>query len=188
MSGAIRVLAISGSLRQGSLNTALLHAIRQLAPANMQVDIYAGLREIPPYDDDVRLAGYPATVAELRAKVRDADALIFSSPEYNRSFSGILKNAIDWVSRPPEQPFQGKVASVMGVGPGAIGTALANYHLRQVLSVLGVHVLPGAEVLIGGAAEKFDAELKLTDQNASQFLATHLHALMKFASKMKPAE
>lgn len=185
MSGTIKVLAISGSLRKASFNTGLLRAAQELAPAGMSIEIYDSLAQIPPYDDDVRNAGYPAVVEALRTKVREADALIFASPEYNRSISGVLKNAIDWVSRPPEQPFQGKVAGVMGAGPGAIGTALGNYHLRQVLSVLGVHVLPGAEVLVGGAAAKFDAEGNLTDENTRKFLASHLETLMQFAVKLK---
>jgi chromate reductase len=185
MSDTIRVLGISGSLRKASFNTALLRAAQELAPEGMTIEIYGVLAEIPPYDDDVRLAGYPAPVEELRTKVRAADALIFASPEYNRSFPGVLKNAIDWVSRPPEQPLNGKVAGLMGAGPGAIGTALANYHLRQVLSVLGVHVVPGAEVLVGSAAAKFDEQGKLTDENTRKFLASHLAVLKNLALKLK---
>ena len=101
---AIQVLAISGSLRKAAFNTALLRAAQELAPRGMSIDIYADLASIPPYDDDIRLAGYPPPVAALRDRVRAADALILATPEYNRSFSGVLKNAIDWVSRPPEQP------------------------------------------------------------------------------------
>ncbi|WP_374944144.1 NADPH-dependent FMN reductase [Sphingomonas sp.] len=98
----MRMLAISGSLRKGALNTALLRAAQGLAPKGWAIDLYEGLATIPPYDDDVRLAGYPAAVEDLRERVRHADALIFATPEYNRSFSGVLKNAIDWVSRPPD--------------------------------------------------------------------------------------
>jgi chromate reductase, NAD(P)H dehydrogenase (quinone) len=185
MSTTVKVLGISGSLRKASVNTALLRAAQELAPEGMEIEIYTGLVDIPPYDDDVRLVRYPAIVEELRAKVRRADALVFASPEYNRSFSGVLKNAIDWVSRPPEQPFEGKVASVIGAGPGAIGTALGNYHLRQVLSILSVHVVPGPEVLVGGAAAKFDADGRLTDENTRKVLGTHLAALKTFALRMK---
>jgi chromate reductase, NAD(P)H dehydrogenase (quinone) len=110
----IHVLAISGSLRKGSYNTALLQAARELAPKDMAINIYDGLASIPPYDDDIRLIGYPPTVAALRESVRAADAVIFATPEYNRSFSGILKNAIDWLSRPPDQPLDAKPAVVMG--------------------------------------------------------------------------
>lgn len=171
----IRVLAISGSLRKGALNTALLRATQELAPGGMTIDLYEGLSTIPPYDDDVRLAGFPASVEALRDQVRTADALIFATPEYNRSFPGVLKNAIDWVSRPPEQPFHGKPALVTGAGPGVLGTALANYHLRQVLSVLNVHVAPGLEVLVGGAADKFDADGRLVHEPTRDALS---HALV----------
>ena len=154
----IRILAISGSIRKASLNTSLLRTMQEIAPERITIDLYEELSEIPPYDDDVRSAGFPPPVHSLREQVRRADALIFATPEYNRSFSGVLKNAIDWVSRPPDQPFKGKPAFVTGAGPGALGTALANYQLRQVLSVIGVHVMPGLEVLVGGAADKFNPE------------------------------
>jgi chromate reductase len=97
----IQVLAISGSLRKAAFNTALLRAAQELAPEGMSIQIYADLASIPPYDDDIRVAGYPPVVATLRDCVSAADALIFATPEYNRSFPGVLKNAIDWVSRPP---------------------------------------------------------------------------------------
>jgi chromate reductase, NAD(P)H dehydrogenase (quinone) len=128
----IRVLGISGSLRRGSFNTAALRAARELVPTGMELEIYEGLREIPPYDDDLRQGqGYPPAVAELRARIKAADALLIATPEYNYSVPGVLKNAIDWASRPPEQPFDGKPIAIMGASPGALGTARAQYHLRQ---------------------------------------------------------
>ena len=181
----IQVLAISGSLRKAAFNTALLHAAQELAPEGMSIQLYADLASIPPYDDDIRVAGYPPVVATLRDRVRAADALIFATPEYNRSFPGVLKNAIDWVSRPPAQPLDGKPASVMGAGPGALGTALANYQLRQVLSVLNVHVVPGLEVLVGGAANKFDGQGRLLDEPTREFLTKSLAALMRLTRRLK---
>jgi chromate reductase len=183
--GTIQVLAISGSLRKASFNTALLRAAQELAPAGMSIQIYTDLASIPPYDDDIRLAGFPPVVAALRDRVRAADALIFATPEYNRSFTGVLKNAIDWLSRPPAQPLDGKPAAVMGASPGAIGTALANYHLRQVLSVLSVHVVPGLEVLVGGAASKFDDQGRLIDEPTREFLAKSLVALMRLIKRLE---
>jgi chromate reductase len=183
--GTIQVLAISGSLRKASFNTALLRAAQELAPAGMSIQIYADLASVPPYDDDIRLAGFPPVVAALRDRVRAADALIFATPEYNRSFTGVLKNAIDWLSRPPAQPLDGKPAAVMGASPGAIGTALANYHLRQVLSVLSVHVVPGLEVLVGGAASKFDDQGRLIDEPTREFLAKSLVALMRLIKRLE---
>lgn len=178
----IRVLAISGSLRKAALNTALLRAAQDLAPEGMSIDLYEDLASIPAYDDDIRLAGFPPAVEALRDRVRNADALIFATPEYNRSFSGVLKNAIDWVSRPPIQPFDGKPALVTGAGPGLLGTALANYQLRQVLSVLNVHVVPGLEVLVGGAMDKFDAEGRLTHEPTREALVKALTALGHLAT------
>ena len=180
----IGVLALSGSLRQAALNTALLRAAQELAPDDTVVDVYDELAAIPPYDDDTRLAGYPPVVERLRARVRRADALIFATPEYNRSFSGVLKNAIDWVSRPPEQPFSGKPALVTGAGPGLLGTALANYQLRQVLSVLGVHVLPGMEFLVGGATDKFENG-RLVHEPTRTMLAKVMVDLSRFALIMR---
>jgi chromate reductase len=181
----IQVLAMSGSLRRASFNTALLQAAQELTPEGMSLQIYTDLASIPPYDDDVRLAGYPPAVATLRDRVRAADALIFATPEYNRSFAGVLKNAIDWMSRPPAQPLDGKPAAVMGAGPGVLGTALANYQLRQVLSVLNVHVVPGLEVLVGDAANKFDGEGRLFDEPTRGFLAKSLVALMRLTKRLK---
>ncbi len=128
--------------------------------------------------------GYPAVVEVLRTRVRKADALLFATPEYNRSFSGVLKNAIDWLSRPPEQPLAGKVASVIGASPGALGTVLANYHLRQVLSVLGIYLVPGGEVLVGGVGTKINDEGVLTDDHTRTFLASHLESLLNLAVRL----
>lgn len=184
MSDPLTILALSGSLRKGSYNTALLHAAAELAPAGTSVRIF-DLSEIPLYNDDVRTQGYPAPAEGLRRAVAEADALLISTPEYNRSFSGIIKNALDWVSRPPAPPAAGKAASVIGAGPGALGTALANYQLRQVLSVMGCHVVPGAEVLVGGAGGKFDAEGRLTDEGTRKFLGEHLAKLTDLARRLK---
>ncbi|MBD0275275.1 MAG: NAD(P)H-dependent oxidoreductase, partial [Acetobacteraceae bacterium] len=102
---SIKVLGISGSLRRGSFNSAALRAAHESVPDGMAIEIYEGLRDIPPYDDDVRQGrGYPPPVEDLRARIKAADALLIATPEYNYSVPGVLKNAIDWASRPPEQP------------------------------------------------------------------------------------
>lgn len=181
----MQVLGISGSIRKKSYNKGLILTAQELAPDGMEIDLYEDMASIPPYDDDVRLAGYPASVEALRDRVRAADALIFATPEYNRSFSGVLKNAIDWVSRPPSNPLDGKAALVMGAGPGMLGTGLANHHLRQVLSVLNVHVLPGLEVLVGTATEKFDEQQRLTHQPTRDFLAASLLRLGILAKQLR---
>lgn len=184
MDTTFTVLAISGSLRRDSYNTALITAFQQLAPAGTKVELYQNLAFIPPYDDDVRLAGFPEPVEDLRERISAADALVFATPEYNRSFSGVLKNAIDWVSRPPNQPLNGKAAIVTGAGPGALGTALANYHLRQVLSVLGVHVLPGLEILVGNAADKFDHDKNLTHHPTIDVISESMIRLKSYCDKL----
>jgi chromate reductase len=176
MSSVINVLGISGSLRRGSLNTAALQAAIELAPADMHIDI-AQIGDLPLYDDDVRTAGYPASVLRLREQVRAADALLFAAPEYNYSIPGVLKNAIDWVSRPPEQPFAGKPAAIMGVSPGAIGTARAQYHLRQIGVFLDLRFLNKPEVMIGNSGDRFDAEGRLTDTATREHVQKLLLAL-----------
>lgn len=169
----INILAISGSLRKASYNTALLRETCNLAPEGMVVALW-DLRDIPLYDDDVRLAGYPAPVARFRAAIRAADAVLIGSPEYNRSIPGVLKNAIDWASRAPGQPFEGKPIAVMGVSNGNLGAAFANYHLRQIFVYLNARMLNGPEVMIGQARTKFDEAGRLTDQATRDFVANHL--------------
>ena len=108
----------------------------------MEVETYDGLAAIPPYDDDVRQQGFPPPVADLRARIKAADALLIVTPEYNYSVPGVLKNAIDWASA-AEQPFDGKPIAIMGASPGALGTARAQYHLRQMFVFLNGMVLNG---------------------------------------------
>lgn len=178
------LLALSGSLRLASYNGALLTAAQALVPEGVTLDIFGQLREIPPYGEDARIGGDPASITALREAFRRADAVIFATPEYNRSFSGVLKNALDWLSRPPEPPLAGKAALVIGAGPGALGTGLANYHLRQVLSVMGIHVVPGREILVGGAAVKFDGDMRLIDPATVEALRGGLADLVSLARRL----
>ncbi len=172
----MKVLGISGSLRERSFNTALLRAVRELAPPGMEIEIF-DLAQIPIYNDDIRLAGYPPEVAKFRHAIRAADGLIIASPEYNRSVPGVLKNAIDWASRPPEQPFAGKPIAIMGVSNGALGAAFANHHLRQIFVYMDARTVNGPEVMIGDAKNKFDASLNLVHEPTRQFVADHLTRL-----------
>jgi chromate reductase len=134
----IRIAGISGSLREKSFNTAALRAAIELAPEGVTIEA-VGIGDLPLYNDDVRVAGYPATVEAFRTRLAEADAILFVTPEYNYSISGVLKNAIDWASRPPNQPFDGKAVGIMGASPGVIGTARAQYHLRQMLVFLNAY-------------------------------------------------
>ena len=142
----LRVLGISGSLRKGSFNTAVLRAAVELAPAGMSIGV-ADLQEIPIYNEDVRAKGFPDPVQRLRDAIAAADALLIVTPEYNYSIPGMLKNAIDWASRPPSHPFAGKALAIMGASGGMGGTMRAQYHLRQVAVFLDMHLLNKPEVV-----------------------------------------
>lgn len=184
MSTPLNVLGISGSLRKGSYNTAALRAAAELAPPGMAITL-ADISELPLYNDDIKARGWPAPVARFRDAVRAADALLIATPEYNYSVSSPLKNAIDWASRPPEQPFAGKPAAILGASPGAIGTARAQYHLRQIAVFLDLKLLNKPEVMIGNCTERFDADLKLSDAKTREFLQGLLVALRDWTLQLR---
>ena len=177
---SFNVLGISGSLRQASFNTAALRAAQELAPEGMAISIVT-LDDIPLYDDDMRARGEPAPVTDLVARVAAAQAVLIATPEYNYSVPGVLKNAIDWVSRADPQPFARKPIAIMGASLGAIGTARAQYDLRKIFVYLDGYVLNKPEIMIGGAASRFDSEGHLVDQATRKFLATQLVALRTWA-------
>ncbi len=180
----LRVLGISGSLRKGSFNTALLRAAVELAPPDMKIEPF-DLRPIPMYDDDVRVQGYPEPVERFRQAIAAADALLFCTPEYNFSIPGVLKNAIDWASRPPSQPFAGKPIAIMGASGGGSGTMRGQYHLRQVTASLDMHAVNKPEVFIRTAKNVFDDGLKLTDEATRKVVADLLVALAVWARRLK---
>jgi len=179
----LRVLGISGSLRQGSYNTALLRAAIELAPEGMTITPH-DIREVPLYDEDVRAKGLPAPVEKLREAIRAADALLIVTPEYNFSIPGVLKNAIDWASRPPEQPFAGKPLAIMGASGGMSGTMRAQYHLRQVAVFLDMHVLNKPETFVRNAGSLVDASGRLHDEATRKHVAEHLAALAAWARRL----
>lgn len=174
-SGTMRILGIAGSLRQGSFNRATLRAAQELAPEGMHIEAF-DIAPIPFYDEDVRQQGFPQPVADFRASIKAADGLLIVSPEYNYSIPGVLKNAIDWASRPPEQPFDGKPIGNMGASMGVMGASRAQYHLRQCFVFLNGLVMNRPEVAIPAAQNKFDAQGKLTDQQTRDFITAHLAA------------
>jgi chromate reductase len=179
----LKILGICGSLRTGSYNMAALRAAQELAPAGMTIDIF-DISEIPLYNEDVKAKGFPPVVADLRARIKAADGLLLATPEYNYSTSGVLKNAIDWASRPPEQPFDAKPIALMGASGGVLGTARAQYHLRQMFVFLNAHILNRPEVFIGAAQTKFDAAGKLTDQPTRDFIAAMLTSYKAWIAKL----
>jgi len=174
------VLGICGSLRQGSYNRAALRAAIELAPTGMRIET-ADIGSLPLYDEDVRSRGYPAPVAALRQQVGAADALLLVTPEYNYSVPGVLKNAIDWVSRPPDQPFAAKPVAIMGASPSAFGSARAQYHLRQMGVFLDMRILNRPEVMIVHAAERFDADGRLVHEPTREIIRELLMALRQWA-------
>lgn len=182
---AVKVLAICGSLRKGSFNTLALRAAAELAPEGMEVAPFQGMREIPLYDDDLRAAGYPPPVAAFRAAIAAADAVLIASPEYNFSVSGVLKNALDWASRVPDQPFDGKPVAIMGAATGLYGTARSQYDLRKILGSINAQPLNKPEVLIAQAAAKFDAEGRLTDATVRGLIAQQMAALRDWTLRLR---
>jgi len=168
------VVAFAGSLRRGSCNRALLRETKELAPPTLHITI-CELDGIPLYNDDIEAAGAPPGVAQLRRAVRESDALLIATPEYNHGVPGVLKNTIDWLSRPPrENALNGKVAAVIGASPGMTGTARGQAQLRQVLGATNTYALLQPEVLVAHAHEKFDADGRLTDQATRDVLAIFL--------------
>jgi chromate reductase len=138
----MRVLGISGSLRRDSHNTELLRAAASLLPSGVEFELYDGLRDIPPYDEDARDTGEDAAVTHLKERIAAADAVLFATPEYNHSIPGQLKNAMDWVSRPlADTPLKGKPVAVIGASTGMFGAVWAQAELRKVLGAIGARVI-----------------------------------------------
>lgn len=184
MTDPIKILGIAGSLRSQSYNRLALKATQQLVPANATLEILE-LPDLPGFNQDIE-KNPPAAVVEMKAKIRAADAILFVTPEYNYSIPGVLKNAIDWASRPyGDNAWNGKVAAVMGASVGRIGTARAQYHLRQVFVFLDVHAVNQPEVMIGNAATAFDEAGNLTDEAAKGFIRQLLVNLVDLALKHK---
>ena len=184
----IKILGIVGSLRKGSYNRYALKVVQELVPDGAVLDLI-DLNGIPPFNQDDEMA-MPASVLELKRRILAADAILFATPEYNYSISGVLKNAIDWASRPyGESAWLDKPGAVMGASVGSLGTARAQYHLRQILVAQNMPMVNQPEVMIGNAAQKFDQNGRLTDEPTRQILQKFLAALLLLArrQKAKPA-
>jgi chromate reductase len=176
----ISMLGIVGSLRKGSYNRYALRAAQELLPAGVVLDLIE-LEGIPAFDQDKELAPPPAVI-EFKRRILAADAILFATPEYNYSLSGVLKNAIDWASRPyGESAWLGKPAALMGASVGNLGTARAQYHLRQILVAQNMPVVNQPEVMIGNAAQHFDLNGNLTDVSARQLIQKLMVALAALA-------
>lgn len=175
----VRILGISGSLRKGSFNSGLVRAAAELLPDNVTFETF-DLSPIPLYNADHDGEAAPEAVRSLKARIAAADALLIATPEYNYSIPGVLKNAIDWASRPPkESPLNGKPLGIMGAG-GVMGTVRAQMALRQVAVFTNMHPLNKPEVLISRAWEKFDANGNLTDETSRQAVRDLLESLTRW--------
>lgn len=183
-SGSLHVLGISGSLRKASYNTALLRAAAELLPPGMTLEIL-DLAPLPMFNQDAEKP-FPEAVIKLRARLAQADALLIATPEYNSSLSGALKNAIDWASRSPQQPLNGKPVAIMGASTGNFGTLRAQLHLRQILTHIGALPLGKPEVLVPRAEQAFDANGNLVDTAACGFLRDLLVALGRWTERVGP--
>jgi chromate reductase len=181
-----RILGISGSLRERSYNTALLQAAAELAPPDVELELF-DLSAIPLYNDDVESVGDPEPVAELRAAVAGADALLIATPEYNRGTSGVLKNALDWLSRPAlASVLRWKPVAIMGASSGRGGTRRAQQQVRDALLFPGAVVLEQPEVAVPIAWERFDPDLQLTDENVGAAVTELLAGLVELVGQKEP--
>ncbi|SRR6266508_3725077 len=178
----MKILGISGSLRRGSYNTSLLSAAAGLLPADVEFELWGGLKEVPPYDEDDDTEEAPAAATALREAIAGADAVLFATPEYNSSVPGQLKNAIDWASRPlATNPLRNMPVAVVGASTGAFGAVWSQAELRKVLAATGARVVEG-EVAVGHAPTRFDEEGRLVDENLLEQLEEVVAVLLDAAA------
>ncbi len=184
MNEPIKILGIAGSLRRQSYNRSALRTAAQLVPEGVTLEIFE-LDGIPGFNQDHE-QDPPAKVAEFKRKIREAGAILFVTPEYNYSVPGVLKNAIDWASRPyGDNAWNGKPAAIMGASIGGIGTARAQYHLRQIMVFLNMFPLNQPEVMIGNAADRFDEQGHLTDDTTKEYISRLLQNLVEWTRRIQ---
>ena len=187
MKKPIRILGIAGSLRKNSYNRAALRAAQRLVPEDAILDIFELDGMTLFSEDDEREP--PAKVVELKKRIREADALLIVTPEYNYSIPGVLKNAIDWASRPyGDNVWADKPAAIMGASIGRLGTARAQYHLRQMFVFLNVHPVNQPEVMIGNAADHFDSQGNLTDETTKDLIRRLLGSLVSWTRRLQTGD
>jgi chromate reductase len=187
MDRPIRILGFAGSLRKDSYNKALLRAAVELAPKSAVIETF-DLEGIPPFNQDLETQ-LPLKVKDFKAKIRAADAILIVTPEYNYSIPGVLKNAIDWASRPyPDNAFDGKPVATMGASTGVLGTARAQYHLRQCFVFLNMYPTNLPEVFVTFAREKFDENGGLKDENTRKLIVKTLENLASWTLRLRKDE
>jgi chromate reductase, NAD(P)H dehydrogenase (quinone) len=182
----MKILGITGSLRARSYNGFALKALGECMPDGLRLQV-ASLAEIPLYNGDLEEQGIPPAVQRLAREVAQADGLVFASPEYNFSISGVLKNAIDWLSRTKPQPFKDKPVALVSASAGPVGGARHQYELRKVLGCLEAHVLTRPEIFIGSCQEKFDLQGHLIDPKALSLMSEQLRAFEQWIQRLRPS-
>lgn len=183
MEKSVSILGFAGSLRKGSYNRALLREAKELVPASAKLEIF-NLDGIPLFNQDLENSA-PESVRDFKRKIRAADAILIATPEHNYSIPGVLKNAIDWASRPyGDNAFEGKPIAMMSASIGMLGGARAQYHLRQVLVFLNMHPLNRPEIFVPFAGERFNDQGRLTDEKAKELIRTLLEALVAWTKKL----
>ena len=183
----IKIFGFAGSLRKGSYNRAMLTTALEMVPVTAILEPF-DLDGIPPFSQDLE-GNPPERVKEFKAKIRSADAILVATPEYNYSIPGVLKNAIDWASRPyGDNAFDGKPVAIMGASVGMLGTARAQYHLRQSCVFLNMYPLNQPEVMVPFAADKFDREGRLTDEKTKRKIGELLDGLVSWAQTLRKAK
>ena len=178
------IVGICGSLRGGSINRMALELAGSVMPATMKLDI-VDIGAVPLFNGDVLAQGFPPSVADLRERLRRADAVVIATPEYNFSIPGVLKNALDWVSRGDDQPFAMKPVAILSASPGPVGGARVQYDLRKVLLFMNAMVLAKPEVFIGLAPKKFDAQGVCIDDDTRKFTAAQMQSLERWIAGVK---
>jgi chromate reductase len=180
----VRIFGFAGSLRKGSYNRALLRTAEELIPADAKLEVF-DLEGIPPFNQDLETS-MPQRVKEFKSRIKSADAVLIATPEYNYSIPGVLKNAIDWASRPAgDNSFEGKPAAIMSASTGMLGGARAQYQLRQVFVSLNVHLLNKPEVFVTLAAQKFDENGRITDEKTKEFIRAFISALVAWTRRIE---
>jgi chromate reductase len=184
MEQTVKILGFVGSLRKGSYNKALMRAAVKLKPEDAIIEVF-DLEGIPPFNQDLERQP-PQVVKEFKAKIREADALLIASPEYNYSVPGVLKNAIDWASRPyGDNAFEGKPVAIMSASIGSLGGARAQYHLRQSFIFLDMYPLNYPEVMMPFAQDNVDANGNVTNDETKRLIRELLEALVQWTRKLK---
>jgi chromate reductase len=186
MADQLNVLVICGSLRKGSFNSALTRALPALAPPDMKLITAPPIGSFPLYNADVQEAsGFPSPANDLAAAIQAADGVLFVTPEYNWSMPGVLKNAIDWLSRMKDQPFKEKPVAIQSCSQGPLGGARMQYHWRMSMTFLGAFIFGTPEVFVGLAQTKFDKDtLELKDQPTKDVIKTQLAAFAKYIQRV----